>query len=134
MYMPSKSAYAEAYRYLENAEELLKEKAGRENGFYKDKKYVRMAGNTAWSGVLEAIEYWLKVKGVERQKKLRPDMEWYHAAISKHNKKLNSYFADAYNILHKYMGYDGVLNAKVISEGIKEAYKVIASCERDSSS
>ncbi len=126
-----RNTYSEAYRYLDNAKELLKEKAGRDNGFYKDKKYVRMAGDTAWKGVLMAVEYWLKEKGIERVKGNRPDVDWFSAEISKVNRKFNTHFVDAYDILHKSMGYDGVLNSKVVSEGIKEAHDIIARCEKE---
>jgi len=40
-------AIKEAYRYLSNAKGLLEEKAIRENGVYRDQKYVKMAGHTA---------------------------------------------------------------------------------------
>jgi len=82
-----KAPYKEALRYISNAEGLLP-KAGRENGLYKDKKYVRMAGNTAWNGVLLAVEEWLKNKGVHFQKK-RPSKEWYQVHLAKKNRKLN---------------------------------------------
>jgi len=129
---PLKNAYQEAYRYIDNAKELLKEKAGRENGFYRDEKYVRMAGDTAWKGVLIAVEHWLKKKGIERVKGMRPDVEWYSLGISKFNRKLNTHFVTAYNILHKSMGYDGILSSAVVNEGMKEAYNIIARCEKDS--
>lgn len=46
-------AYKEALRYVEKAKEILSTKAKKEERFYTDKKYVRMAGNTLWNGVLE---------------------------------------------------------------------------------
>lgn len=46
----------EANQYLSNAKEILSEKAGRVNGAYTDKKYVRMAGHTAYMGVLHALD------------------------------------------------------------------------------
>ena len=45
---------AEAMRYIDNAKEILREKAKKEDGLYQDKKYVKMAGHTAYSGVLLA--------------------------------------------------------------------------------
>jgi len=38
----------EAHRYLDNAKEILSTKAQKEDGFYQDRKYVKMAGNTAY--------------------------------------------------------------------------------------
>ncbi len=52
----------ESERYLTNARELLK-KAGRENGSYKDSKYVRTACRTAYLGTLLATEAYLTKKG-----------------------------------------------------------------------
>ena len=51
-----KEELKEAKRYLVNAKEILKEKAGKKDRFYADKKYVKMAGNTAYNGVLEALD------------------------------------------------------------------------------
>jgi len=42
----------EAERYLLNARQILSEKAEKEGDYYNDSKYVKLAGNTAWSGVL----------------------------------------------------------------------------------
>ena len=126
-----KVIYKESRRYLANAREILREKAGRDNGFYIDKKYVQMAGNTAWNGVLEAVEAWLRAKGVQRQLKVRPDVDWYLIEISKRNRKMNRHFVSAYNILHKYLGYDGELNTKISKQGLEEAAEVIRLCERD---
>lgn len=52
----------EAKRYLDNAREILREKARKENGYYQDRKYVRMAGNTAYNGVLVALDSVLEEK------------------------------------------------------------------------
>ncbi len=127
-----KNAYEDANRYIKNAVELLKEKAGRENGFYQDKKYVRMAGDTAWKGVLIAADQWLKRKGISWQKKSRPDVDWYISEIGKRNRKLTSHFVVAYDILHKSMGYDGIQDTNVVNTGIHRAYEIIALCERGS--
>jgi len=123
--------YKEARRYIANAKQILKEKAGKENGQYTDRKYVKMAGNTAWSGVLEAVETWLKSKGIERPSRARPNIDWYTSQISKHNHKLNTHFVNAYEILHKYLGYDGTLKASISKSGLEEAEAVIALCEKD---
>ena len=44
----------EAERYLQNARQILSEKAGKDGDYYIDKKYVKMAGHAAWCGVLIA--------------------------------------------------------------------------------
>ena len=52
-----KDPIAEAERYLRNADKLLKENCKVDDlGNYSDEKYVKMAGDTAWKSVLEALE------------------------------------------------------------------------------
>ncbi|MBR0539641.1 MAG: DUF5618 family protein, partial [Bacteroidales bacterium] len=48
----------EARRYVENAKELLKNhgQLDYETQLYQDRKYVRMAGNTLWNGVLLILD------------------------------------------------------------------------------
>ena len=46
----------EAKRYITNAKEILREKAQKENGFYADSKYVKMAGDIAYKGILVALD------------------------------------------------------------------------------
>ena len=126
-----KAPYLEARRYIANAEELLQTKAGRDNGLYKDKKYVKMAGDTAWKGVLYAVEEWLKNKGVHRTKK-RPHKDWYELEISKRNRKLNTLFVTAYEGLHLSLGYDGNLLVKNAKGFLELAKQIIALCDKDS--
>ena len=110
----------EAHRYLDNAKEILRDKAQKEDGYYKDKKYVKMAGNTAYSGVLEALDGLFGIK-----KKGRKSVDWYQEELGKVDKKILTSFNSAYNMLHLLMGYDGELNADAAIVGIKEAEKII---------
>lgn len=123
--------YKEARRYIANAKEILREKAGRENGQYSDRKYVKMAGNTAWNGVLEAAITWLENKGVRASDDFRPDVRFYIREISKRNQKMNKHFVNAYDILRKSLGYDGALKATISKEGLAEAEALIALFEKD---
>ena len=110
----------EAHRYLDNAKEILSTKAQKEDGFYQDRKYVKMAGNTAYSGVLEALDglFGLKKKG-------RKSVEWYQEELGKIDRKLLTTFNAAYDTLHLAMGYDGNLNAVIANEGLKQAEQII---------
>jgi len=45
----------EAERYLQNARQMLSEKAGKEGEYYSDRKYVKLAGHAAWCGILVAL-------------------------------------------------------------------------------
>lgn len=91
----------QARRYIDNAKEILREKAGKEDGFYQDSKYVKMAGHTAYMGVLAALDglFGKKVKG-------RKDVDWYKSNLAKSDKKALNIFASAYELLHLNMAYD----------------------------
>jgi len=110
----------EAHRYIDNAKEILTTKAQKKDGFYQDRKYVRMAGNTAYSGVLEALDGLFGIK-----KKGRKNVEWYQEELGKIDRKLLNTFNSAYDTLHLAMGYDGNLNVKVCSAGLKDAETII---------
>ena len=112
---------AEAHRYLDNAKEILREKAQKEDGFYQDEKYVKMAGNTAYSGILVAL---VELYGIK--KKGRKILDWYQEELGKVNKKILNSFNSAFNMLHLLMGYDGELNVKVCKTGLEEAEKIIS--------
>ena len=111
------STYAEAMRYVENAKECLK-KAGKEGGYYADAKYVKMAGNTLWNGVLLALENRMPSKG-------RPDIRKYREEIAKQNKKMLRVLNSGYATCHLSMGYDGNISASVCKEGINLAVELI---------
>ena len=110
----------EALRYLDNAKEILRDKAQKEDGLYQDKKYVKMAGHTAYLGVLVALDELLGTK-----KKGRKSVEWYKGELSKMDKKTTSLFDAVYETLHLSMGYDGNPSAKIASAGLEEATRII---------
>ncbi|GIV32650.1 MAG: hypothetical protein KatS3mg031_0185 [Chitinophagales bacterium] len=124
--------YQDARRYLENAKRILKEQAKPVNGNYSDRKYVRMAGDTAWKGVLIAAGNWLNAKGLKWDKRTRPDVNWFEQQIARRNKKMLSHFLNAYDILHCSMGYDGTLSINISKEGLAQAEAFIRLCENDS--
>lgn len=110
----------EARRYLSNAKEIFREKALKEDGFYKDRKYVKMAGHTAYSGVLIALDAVFGDK-----KKGRKSVDWYKEELSGLDKKMLSTFIVAYDTLHLAMSYDGNLSAAVSREGLDLAERII---------
>lgn len=115
-------AYKEALRYVENAKEILSTKAKKEERFYTDKKYVRMAGNTLWNGVLEALD--TKFPEIKNGKG-RPDINKYKEYVGKSNPKMTRLVMNAYDTLHLAMGYDGNLKYSLAQEGIKDAIEII---------
>ena len=109
----------EARRYLDNAKELLRDKAKKEGKYYQDKKYVKLAGHAAYSGVLVALD--VLIGG----KKGRKSAEWYQENLRKIDRKALDAFNSIYNILHLSMAYDGERNVVVSKEGLEEAEELI---------
>ncbi|MGX5858089.1 DUF5618 family protein [Dyadobacter jiangsuensis] len=110
----------EARRYVNNAKELLRDKAGKDNGVYQDRKYVRLAGHAAYLGVLVALDKLFDVK-----KGTRKSVEWYQEQLRKTDRKLLDSFNSAYDTLHLAMGYDGNISAGVSADGITTAENII---------
>ena len=110
----------EAKRYIENAREILRDKARKEDGYYQDTKYVKMAGHTAYAGVLVALDGFLGKKG-----KGRKDVSWYKEHLAKLDKRILSSFVGAYDTLHLSMSYDGNPLASVATAGLQEADTII---------
>lgn len=110
----------EAHRYLDNAKEILSSKANKQDGYYLDKKYVKLAGHAAYSGVLVALDEVLKTT-----KKNRKSVEWYQSELAKMDKKLLNTFGNIYEILHLMMGYDGFGKASVVQDGLGDAEKIL---------
>lgn len=110
----------EAYRYLDNAKVLLRDKAEKEDGLYKDKKYVKLAGHAAYTGLLLALDGYLQTN-----KKSRKSVDWYKEQLAKRDKKILERFNNAYELLHLFMGYDGAKSVNVANEGLSEAERII---------
>ena len=119
-----KHPIVEAERYLQNARTLLSEKAGKNGNYYTDRKYVKMAGHTAWCGILIALD---AVLGVKPRLKRGQQVEFndYQESISKMDKKMPRVLLNSYDTLHKTMGYDGNLNYTIVQSGLKEAQNII---------
>lgn len=118
---------SEARRYVENAKDLLKNNGqlDYETQLYQDRKYVRMAGNTLWNGVLLIIDTVFHVKRVGR---MHPDVIDYRDEVAKRDKKLLALFNTAYETIQVYMGYDGNLDRATCLSGIRLANDIIDRC------
>ena len=118
---------AEARRYVKNAQTLLKEYGNLdyETQLYQDRKYVRMAGNTLWNGVLLILDAVFHVKRVGRP---HPDVIDYRDEVVKRDKKLLALFNTAYETIHVYMGYDGNQRKALCMDGIQLANDIIDRC------
>ena len=116
--------YTEAMRYMDNAKEYLKD-AQKEDDFYRDKKYVKTACGTAYSGLLVALDGFLQLKDIKPKGKERKSIEYYQSNITKIDKKMLNYLNSAYEILHLWGYYDGITKASVVKEGFDLAYAII---------
>ena len=128
MIEPVADPVTEARRYVENAKDLLKEhgQLDYETQLYHDRKYVRMAGNTLWNGVLLVVDAMFHVKNGSR---LHPDVNDYRNDIGKRDRKLLALFNAGYETMHVTMGYDGNPGKNVCNEGIRLANDIIDRCE-----
>ncbi len=111
----------EANRYLANAKALLTEKANRTNGVYQDKKYVKMAGHTAYCGVLFALDLLVP----PAKKSARKSVEYYRTFLAKYDKKMLVEFNNLYDTLHLSLGYDGNTDAGIAKRGLQMAKEFI---------
>ena len=125
--MEKKNPIEEARRYVNKAKDLLRESGDLdpETHSYTDRKYVKMAGNTLWNGVLFILD---TVFHVKKNKKHRPDISDYQQAIGNRDKKLLALVNIGYDIMHLCMGYDGLLDKTVCDEGIHIAREIIERC------
>jgi len=117
---PAKEVYSESMRYINNANEILKEKGKKENGYYQDKKYVRMACHTAYLGMLESLGNLMNLP-----KSKRMDILLLRNYLSQENKKMLNELNNAYGVLHLYGGYDGLGKQTTLQEGFNSAIAII---------
>lgn len=123
--MANKNPVLEAKRYLDNARTILREKALKEDDLYIDRKYVKLAGHAAYTGVLVALDGFFGIKT-----KKRKDVNWYKERLASVDKKVLNNFVSAYELLHLYMGYDGTREAVVAQQGLKRADEIIQWVEK----
>ena len=119
----------EAERYMQNARQILSEKAGKDGDYYTDKKYIKLAGHAVWCGVRVALDGALKVKENLKNGQ-RADIKDYQEAVAKTDKKMLRALLNSYETLHIVLGYDGNLNYRVVQAGLSEAQKIINWAEK----
>ena len=118
---------AEARRYVQNAKELLDGKArlDTETQAYQDRKYIRMAGNTLWNGVLLILNATFQLEN----KKGRLSIYDYRNVVGQRDKKLLDMVNRGYDTMHLAMGYDGNQSKVTCLDGLKLANDIIDRCE-----
>ena len=117
----------EARRYVQNAKDLLIEKGKLdvETQLYQDRKYVRMAGNTLWNGILLILDAVFHVKKTPRS---RPHLGTYLQAVGARDQKLHTLVVNGYETMYICMGYDGLQSKAVCQDGIRIANDIIDRC------
>ena len=112
---------------MANAEEIIKKSVyDPETKLYRDKKYVRIAGDTLWKGCLIALDAVFDV----RKGKGRPSIEKYKEAVGKRDRKLLAAIVAGYDTMHLVMGYDGNKERKVCDAGFERAKDIINCCAK----
>ena len=112
---------------MDNAKKLLVENGELdiETRSYTDRKYVRMAGDTLWKGVLVVLD---AVFHVRKDRRTRVHIEDYREAIGRRDKKLLQFVNNAYELLHLVMGYDGIQDKDTCDTGFRIANNIIDRC------
>lgn len=125
--MEKKNPVEEARRYVDNAKTILVEhgELDTETRLYGDRKYVKMAGDTLWKGVLLILD---AVFHVRKDRRTRVHIEDYLEAIRKRDGKLAKLVYTGYETLHLYMGYDGTQRKATCDDGIHLANEIIDRC------
>jgi len=123
-------AFRQAYRYFENAKELLR-KTPIEYGIYKDEKYVKEASAMAYLASLRAIDGCLLHKGVSTDK-LPASITEYEKALQRipHNGKLFAAMTIVYQNLHIFGYYRGGVDVEMIKSGLNSVKLIINALSR----
>src|ERR1035438_5689822 len=88
-----------AMRYMDNAKKELT-LSKKEGKFYEETKHVSGACGVAYKGVLVALDGIFILRGIERDKRKRPSIEFYKSNLAKIDKKLLNSLNVTYEILH----------------------------------
>lgn len=116
--------YEEAYRYINNAKQILKDNSGKKDGEYANIKCVQTAAETAYEGVLLAINEYLFRK--EGSTFVKPkSIEEYRTRTAKQNNKLLSLLNEAYANLYISLYYHGIPSVRVMNNGLQTASDII---------
>ena len=126
---PKPDTIDEARRYVRNAKDILLERGDLDDDgiAYRDRKYVRAAGNYLWLGVLISLDV---VFNVRQGRRNRPDINDYREAVANRDRKLLSLVNLGYDTIHLSMNYDGNQSKAVCDTGFRITNDIIDRCER----
>ncbi|MEA5459856.1 DUF5618 family protein [Arcicella sp. LKC2W] len=109
--------FSNAQKILIKAKKILAENTRREGNYYTDKRYVRMAGRTAWQGVIVGLNECLKIQE-------KSELKVYQKVLLQ-NPYFLERFNNAYDTLCNTLGSDGNLNVVIVDEGMRQAKELI---------
>ena len=120
---------SEARRYVANAKQTLQEHGqyDPQSNLYKDRKYVKSAGNYLWLAVLLALDAVFQVKK-SKKRGTRVDIDDYKSAVALRDRKLLDWVNYAYDVMHLSMNYDGIQGKTICDEGFRLANDIIDRC------
>lgn len=126
---PKPDTIEEARRYVSNAKDILQERGDLDDDgiAYRDRKYVRAAGNYLWLGILISLDV---VFNVRQGRRNRPDINDYREAVANRDRKLLSLINLGYDTIHLSMNYDGNQSKAVCDTGFRITNDIIDRCER----
>ena len=121
-----KDCINEAYRYYNNAKEILKNIPIEYNA-YKDVKKLQKACAIGYLAVLYAIDGFLLSKGIPREK-LPTSIDDYWNMLEKYSQKNGKVITEltiVYQNLHVFGYYRGAIDVEMIKSGFKNAKNLI---------
>lgn len=113
-------AFEKAKQCFDDARTILREKANYDDGYYQEKKYIKMAGKKAYAGMLLVLDEFINVKTPGKR-----DADWYEGHLSFFERKVQNTFDTAYRVLYVSMGSKGIGNAEIAEIGIRRAEQVV---------
>jgi Domain of unknown function (DUF5618) len=110
---------------LKQSEEILK-RAGKYKLCFADRKYVKLAGITAWKAILGAlnITFDLKINAEPL------NFKEYQKLIQSVDEIQIKVFNSTYDTLYKALALDGNLKVLIAEEGFKDAINMLEWCEK----
>jgi HEPN domain-containing protein len=117
----AKHPIREAERYLQKARDILAGKLDEDGEYYRKKKYVRKAGDTALKGLYIALDAALPVK----KGRERPPFKVYLKAIGEIYPQMKLPLESAHYSLDMRMAYDGTLNRDSVERCLEQAKEIL---------
>ena len=125
-----KEPIPEAHRYLEKARKILSKNGRKKGEYYNSKRYVRKAGNTAWKGVLIAVEALTQAK-TNKNKKARVSIDDYRDYEDKFaDINYINHLDNLYIFFHFAMSCDGCSDYVMVNTSLKRADEFISKIEK----